>query len=401
MIYQPPAGARDVLPLEVAQKRWIEQRLQQTFHRWSYQQIITPTLERLETLMAGGAIQPETVMQFWDAEEGLLGLRPELTASIARAAVTRMAGAIYPQRLYYNANIFRRSPGMGLSSQQEFVQTGVELLGGSGLADGEILLLLQDCLHSLGLPEWHVVLGEAGLTRSLLSNFPLELQPHIRQAIARLDRVALTELPSDLRQPALDLLDLRGEPASVLQRLAQLDLKPEQRQIVHDLKTLLELVGDRFPLTLDLSLIQTFDYYTGIVFDVIATGEGEQRLLGEGGRYDQLLARYHPGGESLPGIGFALNLEDLHQVLLPTGQLPQQMPTSQWLIVPVHPEAIAAAFSYAEKLRGQPESQELRVEMALEWLSPEATREYARCRQITYIAWIQTDGSPQIEAVKG
>ena len=47
------------------------------------------------------------------------------------------------------------------------------------------------------------------------------------------------------------------------------------------------------------------------------------------------------------------------------------------------------------------DSQELRVEMALEWLSPAATREYARCRQITYIAWIQADGSPQIEAVKG
>jgi ATP phosphoribosyltransferase regulatory subunit len=60
MVYQPPAGARDLLPLDVAQKRWIEDRLQQVFQRWGYHRIITSTLERLDTLMAGGAIQRST-----------------------------------------------------------------------------------------------------------------------------------------------------------------------------------------------------------------------------------------------------------------------------------------------------------------------------------------------------
>jgi ATP phosphoribosyltransferase regulatory subunit len=91
MIHQPPTGARDLLPIDVAQKHWIERRLQDVFHRWSYRRIITPTLERMETLTAGGAVRPESVIQVWDAEEGFLGLRPELTASIARAAVNRMA----------------------------------------------------------------------------------------------------------------------------------------------------------------------------------------------------------------------------------------------------------------------------------------------------------------------
>ena len=44
MVYQPAAGARDLLPLDVAQKRWIEDRLQQVFHRWGYHRIITSTL---------------------------------------------------------------------------------------------------------------------------------------------------------------------------------------------------------------------------------------------------------------------------------------------------------------------------------------------------------------------
>jgi ATP phosphoribosyltransferase regulatory subunit len=403
MIYQPPAGARDLLPLDVAQKRWIEQRLQQVFHRWSYHRIITPTLERLETLMAGGAIQPETVIQLRDAEEGMLGLRPELTASIARAAVTRMAGAIYPQRLYYNANIFRRQHKSSVSGQQEFFQAGVELLGGTGLlADAEILLLLADCLTSLDLKGWHLILGEAELTRSLLSPFPASLRDKVRQAIADLDRVTLTGLPlaPELKTRALFLLDLRGKPADVLQQVVKLNLEPAQQEVVNNLKSLVELLGNHFALTLDLSLIQTWDYYTGIVFEVIGQEKTGQRILGQGGRYDQLLSLYHPQGQSTPGIGFSLNIEDLHQVLLPTDQLPRQTPASDWLVVPENPQAFAATFAHAQHLRSAGLNGSLvRVEVDLALRSPAATREYARCRQIPLIAWVSDSGSPKIESV--
>ncbi len=403
MIYQPPAGARDFLPLEVVQKRWLEQRLQQTFTSWSYHQIITPTLERLDTLMAGEAIKPETVIQLRDAEEGLLGLRPELTASIARAAVTRMAGSIYPQRLYYNANIFRRSPTAKTTSQQEFFQAGVELLGSNSLmADAEILLLLGDCLTNLGIDQWQVILGEAGLTRSLLSVFPNSIREQVRRAIAQLDRVSLTELPltPELRQRALVMLDLRGQPAQVLQQVAQLDLEPDQQARVNHLKELLDLLADKLPLHLDLSLIQTFDYYTGIVFDVVATTNTEARVVGQGGRYDCLLALYHPQQQMIPGIGFSLNLEELHQVALSKGQLPHSIPASNWLVVPQQEPAIAASFAYAQTLRS--ESQDgnaIRVEIALEQRSPADTRDYARQRQIPYIAWIGDNGTPKIESV--
>jgi ATP phosphoribosyltransferase regulatory subunit len=174
MVHQSPAGARDLLPLEVAQKRWIADRLQHVFHAFGYHRIITSTLEWLDTLMAGGAIERSTVIQLQDAQEGTLGLRPELTASIARAMATRLAGSngeatlSLPQRLYYNANVFRR-PTVGHHGRQlEFFQSGIELLGAVGLlADAESLLLLSACLNQLGLQQWHLILGEADLTRSL------------------------------------------------------------------------------------------------------------------------------------------------------------------------------------------------------------------------------------------
>lgn len=284
------------MPLDVAQKRWIEDRLEQVFHRWGYHRIITSTLERLDTLMAGGAIQRSTVIQLQDVEEEELGLRPELTASIARASVTRMAGATYPQRLYYNANVFRRMRESSHNRQQEFYQAGVELLGsGGGLADAEVLLLLADCLNQLELNRWNLILGEAGIARSLLSPFPVSLQDQVRLCIAHLDRVTLETLPlsPELLERARMMLDLRGPSAEVLQKVSSLELDPPQQEAINHLKSLVELLDECFsvqsgqsatlPLILDLSLIQTIDYYTGIVFEVVSETETEVRIVGKGG----------------------------------------------------------------------------------------------------------------------
>ncbi|MCF2148651.1 ATP phosphoribosyltransferase regulatory subunit [Desmonostoc muscorum LEGE 12446] len=403
MVYQPAAGARDLLPLDVAKKRWIEDRLQQVFHRWGYHRIITSTLERMDTLMAGEAIQRQMVIQLQNSEDDELGLRPELTASIARTVVTRMADVTYPQRLYYNANVFRRTWESRHNRQQEFYQAGVELLGAGGLlANAEVLLLVADCLAALGLRQWHLILGEAGITRSLLNAFGANLQDKVRTAIAHLDRITIDTLPlsDELRDRARIMMDLRGPSAEVLQKVSSLDLDEQGQQAVNNLKSLVELLESekKFSLILDLSLIQTIDYYTGIVFEVVNDTESQARILGQGGRYDQLLGLYHPQGENIPGIGFVLNIEDLYQVLLSTGQLPQATPASNWLVVPETPSADASAFAYAQKLRDS--THLVRVEMDLLRKDTDAIRQYARDRGIAQIAWIKADGSPKIESLR-
>ncbi len=415
MVYQPPLGARDLLPLDVDQKIWIERRLQQVFHRFGYHRIITSTLERLDTLTAGGAVQPSTVIQLQESDEVGLGLRPEFTASIARATVTRMIDTQgWPQRLYYNGNIFRKEHTAAYGAQLEFYQAGVELLGAEGLlADSEILLLLLECLQNLGLTDCHLIIGEAGLTRSLLSAFPEQQREQVRRAIAHLDRISLEQLPlSDtLRELALFLFDLRGKPEDVLAKVAQLELNDEQQKIVSHLKSLIDLLRQYWSvhpntaltqntepaIVLDLSLIQTLDYYTGIVFTAVSNSDSGCRILGKGGRYDQLLGLYHPQGKTEPGIGFAVNIEDLHQVLLNTSQLPKQTPASDWLVVAETDQASAAAFSYAQTLR---ESNHLvRVEIELNSNDPDRVKDLARRRQIHQIAWVNGEGSPRIESI--
>ncbi|MFO8040654.1 MAG: ATP phosphoribosyltransferase regulatory subunit [Sodalinema sp.] len=405
-VHQPPAGARDLLPLDVTQKQWIERRLQDAFRRWGYHRIITSTLERLDTLMAGGAIDRSTVVQFQNNDDELLGLRPELTASIARAAVSRLSDSSFPQRLYYNANVFRRSGGNAYGRQQEFYQAGVELLGASGpLADAEVLLLLADSLDRLGVEDVQVVLGEAQLTRSLLEPFPEPSRTAIRAAIADLDYVTLEtlDLSPEHRDRALNLFNLRGTPEEVLERLQTFDLPENAQQALDNLRALLGILKATQPdfygqIVLDLSLIETFNYYTGIVFEVVGHSRGDRQLLGKGGRYDQLLELYHPQHHACSGIGFSFNLEDLHHLLLSGDQLPEQTPSSDWLVVPRSPEAQAAAFAFAGQLRQKEDL--IRVELCLDHpVEADRLRDSARRRRVTQIAWVEADGSSETELV--
>ncbi|BAQ63292.1 ATP phosphoribosyltransferase regulatory subunit [Geminocystis sp. NIES-3709] len=401
MIHQAPAGARDLLPLEVAQKSWINDCLQQVFQRWGYKRIVTSTIEWVDTLMAGGAIDPSTVIQLQNTTEGRLGLRPELTASIARAAVNRLTNHTI-QRLCYRANVFRNPPEGHHGRQLEFYQAGIELLFTDGvLADAEILLLLADCLQCLGIQSWQLLLGDAGLTRSLLQIFPDNLQPEILKCIANLDRVTLENLPlsPDLKSKALQIFDLRGNPLEVLEKVTELDLDEKGFFAVNHLKSLIDLVNynseQKLPIILDLSLIQTFDYYTGITFSAISLKQNKPYVLGQGGRYNQLLSLYHPEKQSSPGIGFSFNIEDLHSCLLNTPNLPQKTPPSDWLIIPENPSCVKQAFSYAQKLRN---SKNLtRVEIDLEFRSKEDIRKYTQNEGILNVAWIDENGNDSIE----
>ena len=382
--HRPPTGSKDLLPLEVAQKRWIEETLQRIFQSWGYQWIITPTLERLETLTAGGMIRAEGVLQMRDREGVMLGLRPELTVPIVRAAATRMVEAPFPQRLYYLDSVFRNT-----QRDQEFFQAGVELIGaGNWWADAEILTLLAECLKQLQVETWTLIVGDINLTESLLSLLSPTAQPGLRRAIAQLDQVQLQDpcLSDSDRQIGQQILDLRGDPAQVFPRLHQLSLPTPQRQRVTELQQLCQLLDKRgVQVVLDLSLLQTFAYYTGIVFQAVVGTE----VVGLGGRYDQLYSLYNPERQQQPGIGFMLVLEQLQRVLALTQKLPSQNLPIHHLIVATEASAFPAALDLAQTWR----QSDQRVELELLSRTPEQLETYARQRQIQQLTWVQADGS--------
>ncbi|WP_414512645.1 ATP phosphoribosyltransferase regulatory subunit [Synechococcus sp. F70.1] len=387
---RPPTGARDFLPREVQRRERLEAQLTQVFRRYGYQRIITPTLERLETLLAGGSIRGEAVLQLQDGEGTMLGLRPEFTASIVRAAATRLAGGPLPLRLYYHGNVFRNSRREeGSYTSQEFFQSGVELIGAGGwLADAEILLLLADCVRAVGLSNWTLLLGDVGLTESLLNPVAPKAQAAVRRAIAQLDYVYLESapLPEAARQIGLQILGLRGQPDQVLPQLAQLPVPSERLRDLRQLCQILE--AHQVRVVLDLSLLQTLAYYTGIVFQAVVGGE----VIALGGRYDRLYALYSPQQLEQPGIGFTLLPDTLLRLLPPDAQA--EAATCKRLVVPLVPAGIPAALALAARWR---ESEA--VELELLDRTPEEIEAYARQCRIPEIAWVQADGSYHISHV--
>ena len=133
MALQPAAGARDLNPVQVGGNRRLRERLAEVYRLWGYEEVAPPSVERLDTLQAGGGIAAQDVVRL--AAEEPLGLRPEFTASIARAASTRMAARPRPLRLWAEGPTFRAFVGdAGGQRISEQLQSGVELLGVSTAA---------------------------------------------------------------------------------------------------------------------------------------------------------------------------------------------------------------------------------------------------------------------------
>jgi ATP phosphoribosyltransferase regulatory subunit len=278
------------------------------------------------------------------------------------------------------------------------------LFSGGILADSEILLLFADCLDALGVMDWQLILGEAQLTRSLLAPFPEPLRQQVRDHLARLDFVGLQALnyaDTSLKARALLLFDLRGNPKQVLEKVRSLEVDEVGEKAIENLESLINLIqsgsSQALPLILDLSLVQAFNYYTGIVFKAVSQSQQQLHILGQGGRYDRLLGLYHPQHSPAPGIGFSFNIEHLHSRLLKSEILPQTLPPTDWLIVPQSPQSKTAALHYAQRLRNVPEA--VRIELDLGGRSPAQLRDYALNCHIKNIAWVQADGDVKIESL--
>jgi ATP phosphoribosyltransferase regulatory subunit len=360
MALQPAAGAKDLNPIEVTGNRRLREQLAAVYRLWGYQEVAPPSIERLDTLEAGGAIDDREVVRLVTDEP--LGLRPEMTASIARAASTRLAGRPRPLRLWASGTTFRPFIGdSGSQRVQERLQSGVELLGVSGAAaDAELLRLLLACTETLGLQARHqprLLLGHHGLLTALLGRVPASHRTAARKALTGFDPLALAALPLDEadRQALQRLMRLRGEPPAVLYQLEQL-LGPGP--LLRDLSTVLGSIAgtaERLGVTLQLdpSFQPHFDLYDGLVLELVCQGEAAPVAIASGGRYDALMQRF--GNDEAAGVGFGFAIEEIRELLDPSefGGDPPEGPT---LVAYAEPGLIGVALDQLQQLhhQGQP-----------------------------------------------
>lgn len=361
MALQPAAGARDLNPREVEQNRRLCLQLAGVYRLWGYQEVAPPHFEHLDTLAAGGGIDERELVRL--AADEPLGLRPELTASIARAACTRLAGRPRPLRLWAEGPTFRSQLADG--GQQRVVeelQSGVELLGEpTACADAELLRLLLDSSAAVGLAPEHnpcLLLGHHGLLQALLAQLPPDQQAAARAALTSFDPLALAQLP--LAEPQLQrlaaLMRLRGQPVQVLYQLEQwLGPVPLLAELA-DTLALVAPAADRLgvQVQLDPTFQPHFALYDGLVLKLVCQGPVAPVALASGGRYDALVARF---GGVAGGMGFGFDVEALRDLLGTEATAPQRRAAT--LVAYGDASQLSAALDQLEALHRQGEPAEL------------------------------------------
>jgi ATP phosphoribosyltransferase regulatory subunit len=316
-----------VLPPETAQLRAVEAALAQRFAAYGYDEVRTPTLEFAETLELPGDDTLAAGYRLFDEQGRELIVRTDMTVPVARLAASRFEDRPLPLRLFYIAPSIR--PWAPQRSQDgEFVQAGVELLGlRSAEADAECVTLLCDALASLGLREFRVALGNVAFYRGLVASLGLDAgdAEALLEALADRDYPLVesiagkADVPDEARRDLQRALELSGT-RDVLAHARKLASTPQMEQAVEHLVRVRDLVDDAGfgeRLAFDFALFQDLTYYSDVIFEAYSPGVGLP--IATGGRYDGLLARFE---WDVPGVGFAIALDRLHDALEEAGAAP-------------------------------------------------------------------------------
>lgn len=323
MNFVTPSGFRDVLSDEAQQRERIVREVQQCFASQGYEPIETPTLEVMGVMQAGGRV-PGSPFKFFDSQGDLLAMRPDVTLQIARMCGTRFPQQAGPLRFRYTQRVFREAETELQATARELTQIGVECIGAQGhQADAEVVGLMARALEVSGVAQFKLSLATVGVLRALLerSGAPEAWRTQVLEAYHASNYVALDEL-CDLANPQMAAQAAGTAPAyaaaicalpricggrEAIEKVRALVAPLGCTDGLDDLQQTFDLLaqgglGER--LLVDFSVMSSFDYYTGIVFEAYAPGLGTP--LGSGGRYDNMVGAY---GASRPAAGFAFYLE--------------------------------------------------------------------------------------------
>ncbi len=312
-----PAGFRDVLSQEAQTREGITDAVRSLFSQKGYVPIETPTLEVMDVMRAGGHLSGAP-FKFFDSQGDLLAMRPDVTLQVARMCATRLAGQPGPFRFRYQQRVFRETEGQMRAAAREVTQMGIECIGlGGPDIDAEVIGLCVAALEASGVSDFYIVLATVGVLRALLaaSGAPQEWVTQVFSAYHSSNLVDLDQLtdtqkacpaPPVFADAIRALPRIRGgveaidEARKLVEPLGCTDGLDDLAQVVSSL----EQSGLAGRIRIDFSVMNSFDYYTGMVFQACSPQVGSP--LGSGGRYDKMLAAY---GDARPAAGFAFFLE--------------------------------------------------------------------------------------------
>jgi histidyl-tRNA synthetase len=342
-------GMNDILPADAPLWELFENTVETVLKSYGYQKIVTPIVEETGLFArAIGAVTDIVEKEMYSFEDSMNGdqltLRPEGTASVVRAVVEHNLAYDGPKRLWYKGPMFRHErPQRG--RYRQFFQFGAEAIGFAGPdIDAELIMLCRRLWDDLGLDKIRLELNSIGNAE--------ERQRHRADLIAYFEANASVldaEAQRRLHANPLRILDTKNPAMQDLVNAAPklLDyLGGESLAHFEGLKKLLD--ANNVQYTVNPRLVRGLDYYNRTVFEWVTDELGSQGTVCAGGRYDPLIETF--GGKPTPGIGFAMGMERLIELMKAQGE---PAAPNQCDVYMVHQgeEAQLKAFILAERIR--------------------------------------------------
>ena len=340
-------GMNDILPDEAERWESLEEILRDWLRSYGYRNVRTPILEATALFRraigeATDIVEKEMYTFTDELNQESLTLRPEATASVARAAAEHSLLYGGGQRLYYIGPMYRHErPQKG--RYRQFHQVGAEALGFAGPdVDAELLLMcarLWDDLDLKGVRLQLNCLGSANERSAYRKSLVTYLQAHEKDldedSKRRLRTNPLRVL--DSKNPQMQSL-IAGAPR-LLEALGEDSLRHFE-----GVQAILKDAGRTYEI--NPRLVRGLDYYNLTVFEWVSGDLGAQGAVCAGGRYDGLLEQI--GGKPAPACGFAMGIERLLALLSDSGE----RASPDVYLVNQGDRAGRFAFRVAETLRG-------------------------------------------------
>ena len=404
-----PKGTRDFGQLEMARRNYIFDTIKSVFSLYGFQQIETPAMENLSTLMGKyGEEGDKLLFRIQNSGEKAAlapekGLRYDLTVPFARYVVQHREEISFPFKRFQIQPVWRADrPQKG--RYREFYQCDVDVIGSDSLiGELELIQIVEEVYRRLGIRVCLHINNRkilAGIAEVIGAP---EKIIDITVAIDKLDKIGVDAVNAELLERGLTqeavnalqpILNLSGSTSDKLTALrsilasSEIGLKgvaelEEVFRLLENVKS--PINNDQLPIDLDLCLARGLNYYTGAIFEVKALDAQIGSITG-GGRYDNLTGIF--GLPNVSGVGISFGADRIYDVLTELDLFPKELQSAT--------QVLFATFGNAELQYALKWAKELRAANIAVEVYPEPTKMkkqmgYADAKQIPFVAIVGGD----------
>ena len=411
-----PKGTRDFSPVEMAKRNYIFNTIREVFYLYGFQQIETPSMENLSTLMGKYGEEGDKLLfkiqnsgDYFSGltDEELLsrnaaklaskfcekGLRYDLTVPFARYVVMHRDEITFPFKRFQIQPVWRADrPQKG--RYREFYQCDADVVGSNSLLNEvELVQMIDTVFQKFGIRVSIKINNRKILTGIAEIIGEADKIVDITVAIDKLDKIGLDNVNAELAskgipQEAIDKLQpiilLSGSNEEKLATLknvlaaSETGLKGvEESEFI--LKTIARL-GIRSEVELDLTLARGLNYYTGAIFEVKALDVQIGSISG-GGRYDNLTGVF--GMDGMSGVGISFGADRIYDVLNQLDLYPKEAVNGTQLLFVNFGEAEAA---YVLPILSQARAAGIRAEIYPDAAKMKKQMSYANAKMVPFVA---------------